>query len=345
MQEQGWDIHILVSIAAKKNVVMLESKGFSVHEMNLKRTGRTPVAELKTIFSMFEAIRDIQPDLIHLVTLKPAIYGGLLMKFLNIPSVTSLVGLGLITSTDKRDYLFTSFIKLLLKTCLSNTIVFENSEDRDTIKELGSNGRLIVTDGAGVNIGKFVYKPLHGGEGLKVLFASRLLWKKGLGTLVEACEKLALDGRDVELHVAGIFDDDAVGTIPHSVIDQWSASGKIVWHGHVTNMPDLITSCDIVCLPTIYGEGIPRILIEAAACGRAIIATDIPGCREIVLDNDNGYLYCPNDKSGLYLSIAKAIQNKSELLKMGLSGRELVKRRFSNEVVIRKWLDIYANIK
>jgi glycosyltransferase involved in cell wall biosynthesis len=345
MREQGWDIHILVSITAKKNIMMLESQGFSVHRMSLKRTSKNPVVELKTVFQILKAIRNIRPDLVHFITLKPAIYGGFLLKFLKIPSVTSLVGLGIIASTKKKDYLLISFIKVLMKFSLSKTIVLENSADKDAVKDLGLNGPLIVTDGAGVNIDRFIYLPLVESEGIKILFASRLLWTKGLNVLVEACEKLTLEGRKVELHVAGIFDVEAEDAIPHSVIEQWSESQKIVWHGHVSNVPKLIASCDIVCLPTKYGEGIPRILIEAAACGRTIIATDIPGCREIVYNSKNGYLYCPQNEVGLYQSIEKAIQNKGKLSEIGLRGRELVKDRFSNKIIISRWLDIYANVK
>jgi glycosyltransferase involved in cell wall biosynthesis len=331
-------------VTSQKNLEELESIGFTVHDMNLRRASTNPFAELKLITQKYKIVKSVKPDLVHLVTIKPAVYGGFILKFLKVPSIASLVGLGIVSSKDKNDFLLNSLIKLLLKTTISKTVVFENSADRDVIKQLGTNSRLVVIDGAGVDLDKFNYEPQVEREVVKVLFASRLLWKKGLKQLVDACDKLSSDGHNIELHVAGISDSDSEDAIPLNVIEQWSEAGKIIWHGNVGNMPELISECDIVCLPTTYGEGVPRILIEAAACGRAIIATDIPGCRDIVSDNENGYLYALENGSGLYQTLEKALQNKSKWTEMGLRGRELVKNRFSNDVVIKQWLDVYSSV-
>jgi hypothetical protein len=149
MQELGWDIHVLTSVTSNKHVAKLESMGFSVHGMSLKRASKNFLSELKLIFEQYRSIRKIKPDLIHLVTIKPAIYGGLILKLLRIPSITSMVGLGVIVSNDKKDYLLSSLIKLLLKFSISNTLVFENSADRDVIKMLGTDFRIVVINSAG----------------------------------------------------------------------------------------------------------------------------------------------------------------------------------------------------
>jgi hypothetical protein len=126
VREHGWDVHVLTKVTDTKNIVELEAMGISVHEMNLKRISKNILAELKLIFDQYRSIRTIEPDLIHLVTIKPAIYGGLLSKLLRIPSITSMVGLGVLVSKDKKDYLLSSLLKVLLKFSVSNTLVFEN---------------------------------------------------------------------------------------------------------------------------------------------------------------------------------------------------------------------------
>jgi glycosyltransferase involved in cell wall biosynthesis len=158
---------------------------------------------------------------------------------------------------------------------------------------------------------------------------------------VEAKGFLKQQGFDFTLNVAGIIDNDVSSAIPLSQIESWANNSDINWLGNVKDMPSLISQNDVVCLPTTYGEGVPRILIEAASCQRAIVTTDVAGCREIVSHNYNGYLVSPNDPCSLAYHLQALIEDSDKLVKFGENGRKKVEQEFSQEMVFEKTLNVY----
>ncbi|WP_432472023.1 glycosyltransferase family 4 protein [Amphritea sp. HPY] len=340
MRDKGYDVHVLTTITSSEHLLDMESRGFTVHQMRLRRISINIFYEFYTLMTIFRYYLKLNPDLTHLITIKPVIYGGIVSKILNVKAIASLVGFGLVNSNDDNLRL-KRLIKFLLRLSLPSDIVLENSDDRSHIEKLKPNSKPIVIDGAGVDITKFSYTKRTTGGAIKVLFASRLLWSKGLGCLVEACQRLKVEDIHIELHVAGIQDTDAKNAIPDEIINQWAGDGDIIWHGNVQDMPGLISQVDIVCLPTTYGEGVPRILIESAACGRPIVAPSVPGCSDIVQHNVTGLLYCPLEDDGLYLSLLEMVKLRDSYHQFGREARQLVKHRFSNEVVIGQWMEFY----
>ncbi len=239
-------------------------------------------------------------------------------------------------------FLVTSLYKFTSIRC--SKIIFENSDDYNLFSELGilkyNNG--VVIKGAGIDLDHF--SPSTSINGRKVLFAARLLRDKGLDVLIEAKTILQERGVDFELNVAGIIDNDVSSAIPLYQIEQWERKGLINWLGSVKDMPRLIKDNDIVCLPTVYGEGVPRILIEAASCQRAIVATDVPGCREIVTHGINGLLSIAGDSISLADSLQELLDNPELTRLFGVNGRKKVEDEFSQQIVFDKTRLVYETL-
>ncbi|EAQ53097.1 MULTISPECIES: glycosyltransferase family 4 protein [Vibrio] len=347
-QSLGFDIHIVSSFSNDAIKNELESKGFICHQLSVKRKSVNLLREIGSIFRLKRILDEIEPELIHCVTIKPNIYAGLLNRlFFNKPIIYSVTGLGAVFSSNSIKFnLLRRIITTLYKSISSSKsrFIFENNEDYQLFDEIGvlkyENGR--VVKGAGIDLARF--SPSMSPLNKSVLFGARLLNEKGLACLVEAKQILESQGVEFTLNVAGIIDSDVSSAIPLSQVEAWASSGDINWLGNVQNMPKLIKENDIVCLPTTYGEGVPRILIEAASCQRAIITTDVVGCREIVSHNVNGLLAQPGDAISLANCLRALLENDEKTLEFGVRGRQKVETEFSQEMVFEKTLKVYDEL-
>lgn len=346
--QKGYEIHIVSEFSDLKIKEELEGKGFFCHRLPLKRRSINVAHEISTIYKLFKILRSINPLIIHSITIKPNIYVGILNRlFLNLPVVFSVTGLGAVFSSTRIKF---KLLKQVVRNFYSyisrnnSRFLFENTEDKALFTQLGilryNNG--IVIKGAGIDLERF--SPSTPPFNRQVLFAARLLEDKGLRCLVQAKEILSQKGVDFTLNVAGILDKDVAGAMPIEDITDWANKGVINWLGNVSNMPKLISQNDVVCLPTTYGEGVPRILIEAASCQRAIIATDVVGCREIIDDGYNGYMAAPNDPQSLADIIQKIILDRQSIDRFGINGRAKVQEEFSQEMVFDKTFCVYQEL-
>jgi glycosyltransferase involved in cell wall biosynthesis len=347
-QSLGYSIHIISNFTDKATIDELISRGFVCHELSVRRKSINLLRELRSIFKLKGLIESINPDLIHCVTIKPNVYGGLLNRlFFDKPIIYSVTGLGAIfSSTSLKFVLLRRFVTVLLRLISSkkSRFVFENGEDYQVFTDIGilkhSNGTVIK--GAGIDLTRFApsYPPIN----KSVLFAARLLKDKGLHCLIDAKNILANRGVDFTLNVAGIVDNDVSSAIPLYQIEQWASKGAINWLGNVQDMPRLIGENDIVCLPTTYGEGVPRILIEAASCQRAIVTTNVQGCREIVTHEKNGLLVEPGDAVSLADNLQTLLLDRNKLIEFGICGREKVENEFSQEMVFERTHKVYNEL-
>lgn len=344
VKRMGYDVHILTTVTSEKHLEILNSFDFTVHDLKMDRLSVNIIAEVVAIYRMYKFFTKINPDLVNLITIKPVIYGGIILRLLRKKTISSLAGLGFISRPSGRFFSLVSLVRYLLRLSIFGSAVLENESDKKYINKIKPKVEAITINGAGVDLSKFSYTECPKGKRIKILFASRLLWAKGLGRLVKACDKLKEDGALIDLHVAGLPDHGSKDEIPNEKIRQWESRGSIIWHGHVEAMPELISQVDVVCLPTTYGEGVPRILIEAAACGRPIVATDTPGCNDIVQHDITGYLYSPFQEGGLYSCLNQMIQSRESFDKFGRAARRHVEHKFSNEVVIEKWSKLYKKL-
>jgi len=349
-QDEGNEIVVacyFTSLSIKKE---LENLGFHCITLPLGRSSLNVFKEVKTIYYVYRSLQVIRPDVIHTITIKPNLYGGLCASILKIPSVKSITGLGAVFSSNR--VLFKVLQPLIKLFYFSvgrfgrGAFVFENKSDLRLFEGLnvGDAQALIHIPGAGVDLNKYRLRSLPDANKIKILFAARLLREKGLDSLVSALELLRqrlTDGSVVELHVAGIFDFDAKDAYSKEEIHTLERQGQIVWLGNQTDMPKLLSSIDIVALPTRYGEGIPRILIEAGAVGRPVITSNVSGCNELINTGYNGVLVSPGDVEQLALELMRLIKDKQLRAYYALNLRKSIEDKYSNDMVITSFLTLY----
>lgn len=319
--------------------------------LNFSRSGIGLVDNVKSLLESRRLIRASGADLIHSVTVKPNLFFGICALVSRLPIVFTIPGLGSVFSSSGLRFYFLKQLLIILYWLVGQNkksfFAFENKEDESLFqgKHICSASNSSVVPGAGVDIDRFFYSPdpSTGGGPVIILFAGRLLKGKGLDDLISAVKKIADEGGNVRVDVAGIIDEDSVESIPESQIEQWCQEGYVNWLGRVDDMPSLLSRVHMVVLPTRYGEGLPRILLEAAACGRPVIASDVPGCRDFVEDGVSGLLVPPGDVNKLATSIRNLLDEKQRV-KLGQVGREIVENHYTLEKVIDQYKEIYLHL-
>lgn len=325
--------------------------GCKVSKLNFSRSGIGILDNVKSLLESCRLVRNSGIDLIHSVTVKPNLFFGLCALISSRPIVLTIPGLGSVFSGTGVSFYFLKQLLLILYWLVGKNkksfFVFENKEDASLFqsKHICRASNSIVVPGAGVDVERFFCSPdpVEKDGQIIILFAARLLKGKGLDDLVSAVKQIRADGRDVRVDVAGIIDEDSVEAIQQQQIDQWSREGYVNWLGRVDDMPSLLSRVHMVVLPTRYGEGLPRILLEAAACCRPVIATDVPGCRDFVEDGVNGLLVPPRDVNKLVTS-TRRLFDKDERVRLGKAGREIVENHYTLEKVIDQYKKIYLHL-
>lgn len=312
---------------------------------HLKREKRSPINEFRTISELRRIYRREQPDIVHHIALKPVLYGNIAALGLPLTIVNAFAGLGYLASSKSPK-------AMMLRTVIWNTMRFllnrpkaftilQNFEDRDfAVNTLGmSEENTEVIMGSGVDLELFTPSPQPSGVPI-VMLPSRLLWNKGVAEFVSAADQLTSTGVRARFVLVGDTDEGSPSAIPRSRLAQWHDAGSIEWWGKMSNMQDVLPQASIICLPS-YREGIPKVLIEAAACGRPIVTTDVPGCRDVVQHYVNGMLVPAHNSDDLALTIKVLLGNLDLRVRMGNAGRKIA-AHFSQDVVIEKTLLRYG---
>jgi len=347
-QAAGYEVYLACQFSSDAILRQLEEEGMHCCPLQLARTSLNPVGEVRSLLQVRRIVRQLQPDLIHTITVKANIYGGLAATANAIPLVSTVAGQGWAFSDGGLKASLVNRLVNWFYQCIfrhTNTrIIFENPGDRDYFvqQRLVNSNQAAVILGAGVDLSRFQLMAADKMREGCLLFASRMLKSKGLDTLVAACDLLRARGLPVHLRVAGILDESQADALPLAQIEHWANSGKLEWLGQRDDMPKLIGESILVVLPTRYGEGIPRVLIEAAACGRALVTTDVSGCREIVRHGLNGMLISPSAQIEEWAdTIGSLLLDIDKSAKMGLNGRRLVEAEFSDARICRETLELY----
>lgn len=309
------------------------------------------IKNFRSLLSIFKVVRDVKPDLIHSVTVKPNLFCGFLARIFSIPIIITIPGLGTVFSSSGRKYALLKQLIVFLYKCAGKNnrsfFVFENASNMRQFLNCGicNKQRCSLVSGAGVDINRFSYTPERdiSGSPLRVLFAGRLIFGKGLEDLIVAVKKLREKGKMVRLDVAGIIDSDSREAIPLHQIEEWSRRHEINWLGQVENMAGLLSEVHIIALPTRYGEGLPRILLEASACGRPVITTDVAGCRNFVENGINGILVTPGAIDQL-VSAIESLESVKVRETMGRAGRRKVEKDYTTKKVIQHYSKIYSDL-
>jgi glycosyltransferase involved in cell wall biosynthesis len=343
----GYDVHITTSDEDQEHVAQIKATGLPYHPLPLAQHGTNPLGELKTLQAMISLYRQLKPDLVHHVSIKPVLYGGIAARLSDVKAVVgAMSGLGYVFIDESpKAKVLRQLVKPLFGLALghkNSSMIFQNPEDRQRFLDMRllSPERAILIRGSGVDMALFTAKPEADGKPI-VLFAGRLMWKKGLGDFVEAAKQLKEKARFVVVGYAEATSPDIVAL---SQLEAWAKEGLIEYWGKREDMPNVFAQSHIVCLPSTYGEGVPKVLIEAAASGRAIVTTDTAGCREITRHEENGLLVPPNNIPALITALEKLIDNPHLRQKMGQRGREIALNEFSLNLVVEETLALYERL-
>lgn len=347
--EDGYDVVIATRISKYRDLI--EQRGIKIINLCcMRRSSLNPLLELLALFELCWIFLKERPDLVHLVALKPVIYGSLASRILGVRyKVYALGGLGFIFSSKNR-------IARILKPVLvwlfgfifsepNSILILQNLDDYSLMEGLARvkprNLRLIPS--AGVDMDRYIPSVIPEGVPIAML-ASRLLWDKGVGEFVLAAQMLHEQGVSCRFILVGAPDLENPHSVSTKQIKEWQTSGAIEWWGRREDMSAVLSQASIVCLPSYYGEGIPKVLVEAMACARPIITTKMPGCRELVRSDKNGFLVNPRDPAGLANALALLLPNKSLCQKMGWEGRRIAVSEYSLLKVVGDTFKVYEDL-
>lgn len=338
---------VTVVTRAQMHEDKIRSQGLELIPIDLLRRSANPWTELRLITRLAAIYKAVRPDVVHHIALKPILYGTLATRLTNVPRIVNApVGMGYVFSSQQWKARVTRPLVTLLYRWLMNPpnscVILENPDDLAmlTDRRIVDTQRIRLIRGAGVDLGRFSVTSEPTAGTAVVVLAARMLWDKGIAEFVEAARRLKQAGIDARFVLVGERDPGNPAAIPAATLEQWRQSGEVEWWGHRDDMPDVFAQAHIVCLPS-YREGLPKVLIEAAACGRAIVATDVPGCREIVRDGENGYLVPARNAVALADALKKLILDIPLRRRMGQQGRKIAEDEFSVEKVNHETLSVY----
>lgn len=348
LKQAGLEVHVTTLTGGAHE--RIEAEGFTYHVVTKEKRSNNPLREGHTLVNLIRLYRRLQPELCHHFSLRPVLYGNIASRFVRRAAVIdAITGLGYLFSAHSltaRALRFTFRTGLLVvKRRRSHRFIFQNSDDVRLFQQLGlaSEEESTLIKGSGVQMDRFTHEPEPDATPV-VLLAARMLRHKGVGEYVEAARRLQKRGVQARFVLAGDHDPDNPSSLSPSRLQAWHEEGVVEWWGHCENMPEVFSRVHIVCLPSYYREGVPRVLIEAASCGRPIVTTDAPGCREIVREGENGLLVPPQDSLALTNALLKLIRNKKMREAMGKRGRAMVEKEFSMQCVLSSTMDVYDEL-
>lgn len=343
-RDAGYDVTVVTRV--REHGEAIRAAGLQLEPFEIARSGTNPWRELLTLLRLVALYRRIRPDIVHHVAMKPVLYGSLAAYLAGVRSViNALAGMGwLFTSAGGGARLLKHGVRLALGRLLARGIALvQNPDDAELLARLGvPRGNIRRIAGAGVDLMYFHPTPEPDGTPVIVLPA-RLLWDKGVGEFVEAARLLRSRGVAARFVLAGDPDRANPASIPTTQVAEWAKGGTVEHMGWMSDMQSVFERAHIVCLPS-YREGLPKALIEAAAAGRPIVTTDVPGCREVVDDGVHGFCVPPRDAHALADALATLIADPVLRARMGQAARMRAEREFGLDAVIAQTLALYEEV-
>jgi glycosyltransferase involved in cell wall biosynthesis len=341
---KGYEVHTIAPIDTFTHY--LTDLGCIHHGVKMDSRGINPVRDIALIAELWSIYRNTRPDIILHYTIKPNVYGSLAASMLGIPVINNVCGLG--TVFLKKNLV--SAIALLLYRWtfrFPKKVFFQNPDDRDLFinKKLIPAQAADLLPGSGIDLKRFVPGPFNRNKQFTFLLISRLITDKGVLEYVDAVKKLKAQGFNARFQILGAKDPQHQRGIPVKLIDQWIANDTIEYLGTKQDVQPYIQAADCVVLPS-YREGTPHTLLEAASCAKPIIATDVPGCRQVVKDQYNGYLCRIKDAGDLAAKMEKMASLDDQSLRVfGENGRKKMEQEFNESLVIDKYLQTLTELQ
>lgn len=345
--KMGYEVHIATTVIDGNGI--LENSGMTVHSLNLHRSRSGIVAVIAEFWEILSLLRRLSPDLVHLVTIKPVLLGGIASRLASVPAVISAVsGLGFVfvnsgVVASVRRMVISLFYRLALGHS-NQKVIFQNSDDRVELSKLArlSDEKAVLIHGSGVDLSLFTKRSLP--DGLPViLLAARLLGDKGVREFVRAAELVNDSTHRARFVLVGEIDPLNPASVQQREVDQWKEDRIVELWGHHDDMPVVLSSATIVVLPS-YREGLPKVLIEAAACGRAVITTDVPGCRDAIDNGISGLLVPVKDAEAIAEAVISLLDDPARCEEMGIAGRKRAEQLFDVGQVVTEHMGIYEEL-
>jgi glycosyltransferase involved in cell wall biosynthesis len=331
----------------------LTALGYRWIPVPMNRRSLNPARELSLVMWLARLLRKEKPDLVHGFTIKCAVYGSLSARLARVDArVNAIAGMGYVfSSRDMKARVLRPIVRGVMRLALrgsSSAVILQNPDDYSIFRDarIVDERAIRLIKGSGVNVERF--KPAKERSDpqapLRVVLAGRLLWDKGIAEYIEASRHLKNAGRTIRFILAGAQDAGNPAAIDEALLQGWIKEGLVEWRGHVSDMPGLYADCDVAVLPS-YREGLPKSMIEAAACGLPLVITDAPGCREVVSVNGEDGLVVPV-RDGLALANAIRLLDDDRALafRLGIAARQKVLAEFDERIVITRTLDVYREL-
>jgi glycosyltransferase involved in cell wall biosynthesis len=340
----GFDVTVVTRVQV--DGPRIAATGARVAPLAIRRRNANPFGELRTLARLVGLYRSIRPDVVHHVALKPVIYGTIAASLAGVPRiVNAMAGLGFVFTSRRpmarllRPLVLASFRWLLGRP--GGRVVLQNPDDRCELVSAGAvlPDRITLIRGSGVDLAEFPATAEPPGPPVVVL-PSRMVRDKGVGEFVEAATELRRAGVDARFVLCGDPDPENPTSVSPAQLEAWKASGVVEWWGYRADMARVFEECHLVCLPS-YREGLPKVLLEAAASGRAIVTTDVPGCREVVRHGENGLLVPARSVQPLAQALKELMEDPERRARYGRRGREIVAAEFSIQKVVEAHVALY----
>lgn len=330
---------------AKKSFFL--NKSIECFHVPLDRSSKNPFKELWSIFKIWQIFHKLKPDIVHLITIKPYLYGGIAARLAKVPRVISAVaGLGILFNQNKLwNLCFQIILFPLFKLAFNHPnqkVIVQNRNDKKILINWINLDvkKILLFNGSGVDLSKYT-KPKESKGPVTVCFASRLLRDKGVYDFISAAKLIKKKGIAVKFLLAGDLDPGNSTSLSFKDLNKIKNEKNVKVLGFQKNVPSLYAESHIVCLPSFYGEGLPKTLIEAAAASRPIVTTDVPGCRDAIIHNKTGLLVPAKDPQKLAKALMSLIANRKKRIKMGKAGRKLAEKKFNIQRIIENHLKVY----
>jgi glycosyltransferase involved in cell wall biosynthesis len=343
-REAGYDVVLVTRVGGLQ--ARIEADGIRVVPFAISRGGMNPLRDIGMLARLIAVYRRERPTLVHQVAIKPVIFGSIAARIGGVAHVVNaLGGLGFsFMSHSWRGRILRVLVRLLLQAALSRgLLVLQNADDAALLcgARIVDRAQIRIVRGSGVDLDRFRPAAVPPAGPPVVMLPARMLWDKGVGEFVTAAGRLRNSGCEARFVLVGGRDDENPQSIDASTLARWQQDGVVEWWGHRDDMPAVYGLTTIVCLPS-YREGTPKSLLEAAACGLALVTTDVPGCREVVRQEENGLLVPAHDAPALAEAIGELLADPARRRRFAAASRAMAEREFGEASVVAQFLAIYS---
>lgn len=324
---------VFISTPYGEYIPILKKMGCQYIELEYNRAGKNLLKEIRLLVAYYHFIKKKKFDVVLLYTIKPTLYAGFICRLKKIPYIVNITGLSTILVDTK---ILKNICFILYKRVLkhSNIVFFQNQSNMDLfIKKKAVSGKIKLIPGSGVNLKEHKYETYTENRILKILYVGRVTKVKGIDELFKAIELLNRNSNDLVFEIIGECD-----TFYEKKLKSMHKQKQLIYYGTCPNPHDYMKNAQAVIMPS-YGEGMSNVLLEASACGRPILASNVPGCREILIEGITGFSFEPHNVNSLLDAIHKFCEiSKDQREQMGINGRKHVEKNFSREIIIKEYM-------